>query len=268
MMTDQPELLTSIEDGIARITFNRPHARNALTGYMVDTMREFLKTVEHDPAVRCVIITGAGDHFMAGGDVKAFNEVLDMDGEARRRHFEIKASNAVGLFAVMERLPKPIIAKIRGACAGAAVGWAAAADFVLVSDTALFLVAHIKLGTSPDGAVTWHLPRVVGLRKAKEMAMLGDRVLAEEAVAIGLANRMVPDAELDAETEKLARRLAEGPTVAIGRTKQLLNVAAENTLQRQMQLEAEGFGACAVTDDFIDGMRSFAEKRAPVFKGV
>lgn len=98
--------------------------------------------------------------------------------------------------------------------------------------------------------------------------MLGDRVLAEEAVAIGLANRMVPDAELDAETEKLARRLAEGPTVAIGRTKQLLNVAAENTLQRQMQLEAEGFGACAVTDDFIDGMRSFAEKRAPVFKGV
>ena len=98
--------------------------------------------------------------------------------------------------------------------------------------------------------------------------MLGDRVLAEEAVAIGLANRVVPDAELDAETEKLAQRLADGPTVAIGRTKVLLNAAAHNAMLTQMQLEAEGFGACAATDDYVEGIRSFAEKRKAVFKGA
>lgn len=266
-MSDEPELLTEIDGPVARITFNRPHVRNALTTGMVTTMREFLKKVEHDPSVRVVVMTGAGDHFMAGGDVGGFARALDATGEERRADFEQRAGVAMSLFAVMERLPKPIIAKVRGAVAGASVGWVAASDFVLVSDTALFIIAHIVLGTSPDGAVTWHLPRAVGLRKAKEMALLGDRMSAQEAVEFGLANRVVPDADLDAETEKLIARLAKAPSYAIGRTKLLLNKAFSNSLDTQMQLEAESFGACAGTEDFAEGVRAFTEKRKAVFEG-
>lgn len=263
----EQEILTEIDGPIARITFNRPHVRNALTAGMVETMRDFLKRIEHDPAVRCVVMTGAGEHFMAGGDVAGFARAVDATPDERRWDFEQRARSAVPLFSVMERLPQPIIAKVRGAVAGASVGWVAASDFVLVSDTALFVVAHIHLGTSPDGAVTWHLPRTIGVRKAKEMALLGDRLSAAEAVELGLANRLVPDAELDAETEKLAKRLANAPSYAIARTKRLINQAHANSLAQQMDLEAESFGACAATDDFVEGVRSFTEKRKAAFKG-
>ncbi len=265
-MSEQ-EILTEIDGPIARITFNRPHVRNALTSGMVETMREFLKKIEHDASVRCVIMTGAGDHFMAGGDVAGFGRAMDATPDERRSDFEQRARSAMPLFAVMERLPQPIIAKVRGACAGASVGWVAAADFVLLSETALFVVAHIHLGTSPDGAVTWHLPRSIGLRKAKEMALLGDRLNAQQAVDAGLANRVVADAELDAETEKLAHRLAAGPSVAIARTKRLLNESNGRSLAQQMDLETENFGACAATEDFAEGIRAFNEKRKAVFSG-
>jgi 2-(1,2-epoxy-1,2-dihydrophenyl)acetyl-CoA isomerase len=266
-MTEDPELITEIANGIARITFNRPEVRNALTAGMVNTMTDFLKRCEHDDAVRCIVMTGAGDHFMAGGDVKSFALAIDQSPDDRRRNFEGRARGAMALFTVMERMPKPIVAKVRGACAGASVGWVAASDFVLVSETALFLVAHIALGTSPDGAVTWHLPRSIGLRKAKEMCLLGDRLSAQDAVHFGLANRLVADAQLDEETEKLIQRLANGPTKAIGRAKLLLNQAMENSQGTQMELEAQGFGDCAATGDFAEGIRAFVEKRKAVFKG-
>lgn len=262
------ELLTEIDGPIARITFNRPQARNALTAGMVEAMREFLARIEHDPAVRCVVMSGAGDHFMAGGDVAGFGRALEVAGPERQRDFEQRARVAMPLFTILERLRQPVIAKVRGAVAGASVGWVAAADFVLASETAIFLVAHILLGTSPDGAVTWHLPRAIGLRKAKEMALLGDRMNAEQALAAGLINRVVPSAELDAEVEKLARRLADGPSIAIARTKALLNQSAHRALAEQMALEAESFGACAGTDDFAEGVRAFNEKRKSNFSGV
>ncbi|HEX5806390.1 MAG TPA: enoyl-CoA hydratase/isomerase family protein, partial [Macromonas sp.] len=149
-MSQEPELLTEIDGPVARITFNRPKQRNALTAGMVEAMAEFLKQVEQNPSVRCVVITGAGEHFMAGGDVAGFAAAVDATPADRRADFERRARSGVPIFAVMERMPQPIIVKVRGACAGAAVGWVAASDFVLVSDTALFVVAHTALGTSPD----------------------------------------------------------------------------------------------------------------------
>ncbi len=265
-MSEQ-ELITEIDGAVARITFNRPHVRNALTSNMVTSMREFLMRIETDPAVRCVVISGAGEHFMAGGDVGGFSNALSAQANERRIDFEERARSAMSLFAVMERLPKPIVAKVRGAVAGAAVGWVAASDFVLASDTSLFVVAHILLGTSPDGAVTWHLPRTIGLRKAKEMAMLGGRLQARDAFEAGLVNQVFADADLDAETEKLVQRLVAGPSYAIGRTKLLLNQAFANPLGRQMELEAESFGACAASDEFAEGVRAFTEKRKAVFSG-
>lgn len=261
------ELLTEVDGAIARITFNRPKVRNALTTGMVTGMREFLKQIEHDDAVRCVVMAGAGDHFMAGGDVQGFAGAVDATPAERQADFEQRALIAVNLFAVMERMPKPIVAKVRGAVAGASVGWVAASDFAIASENSLFVIAHVMLGTSPDGAVTWHLPRAVGLRKAKEMALLGDRVSADEAQKYGLVNKVVPDTDLDAETEKLLARLAAGPTKAIGAAKILLNQSSENTLAKQMELEAQSFGACAATEDFVEGVSSFVEKRKAIFKG-
>jgi 2-(1,2-epoxy-1,2-dihydrophenyl)acetyl-CoA isomerase len=261
------ELLTEIEGGVARITFNRPEARNALTSGMVGRMAEFLAECEHRDDVRCIVMTGAGGHFMAGGDVKGFAGALHAPPAERSTDFEARARSAMLVFTLLQRMPKPVVAKVRGAVAGASVGWVAASDFVFVSEDAIFLVAHIALGTSPDGAVTWHLPRMVGLRKAKEMCLLGDRLSATDAVTTGLANRVVPDDQLDEETEKLISRLANGPTLAIGATKVLLNQSAENSQATQMELEARSFGACAATADFEDGIRSFVDKRKPVFRG-
>lgn len=266
-MSNEPELLTEIDGTIARITFNRPHARNALTVGMLDGMVEFLQRVENDTHVRVVVMSGAGEHFMAGGDVGGFAAAIDASPPERRADFERRARGGIPVFELMERLPQPIIAKVRGAVAGASVGWVAASDFVLVSQTALFVVAHIALGTSPDGAVTWHLPRNIGLRKAREMVMLGDRLSAQEAVDCGLANRLVPDAELDGEVEKLAARLSKGPAVAITQAKRLLSASAQRSLAEQMDAEAKAFGHCAGSEDFAEGVRAFTEKRKAVFNG-
>lgn len=267
-MSEEPDILTRIdENGIARIVFNRPHARNAVTRPMLDGMREFLKAIEHDPAARVIVMEGAGEHFMAGGDINNFAKTLEMSAADRRAEFENRISYAGMLFAVLERLEKPVIAKVRGACAGASVGWVAASDFAIASDTALFVVANTLVGTSPDGGVTWHLPRAVGLRKAKELAMLGDRLSAQDALAAGLVNWVVPDAELDERTEKLALKLARSASFAVGRAKAMLNASAANTLHTQLQFEAESFAACAATDDFAEGIRAFTEKRKPKFKG-
>jgi 2-(1,2-epoxy-1,2-dihydrophenyl)acetyl-CoA isomerase len=262
-----PELLVRFEDGVARITFNRPQVRNALTPGMVAGMIEALRECETREDVRVIVLSGAGDHFMAGGDVKAFAAAADAPGPQRAAQFEALALDTLPLFALIERIAKPIVAKVRGACAGASVGYVAAADFVLVSETALFLVANAAIGTSPDGAASWHLPRIVGLRKAKQMCLLGDRLSAQEAVECGLANWLHPDAELDAATDALARRLADGPTVALGQGKRLLNAALGNALTDHLALEAQAAGICCATRDFAEGVSAFVHKRAPRFEG-
>jgi 2-(1,2-epoxy-1,2-dihydrophenyl)acetyl-CoA isomerase len=261
------DILTSIDGGVATITFNRPEARNALTAAMLITMREFLKSVEHDPTVRCVVLTGAGDHFMAGGDVAGFGAALEMDPNERRRDFEARARSGIPIFTTLQRMPQPVIAKVRGAVAGASIGWVAAADYVIASETALFVFAHIHLGASPDGGVTWHVPRAIGLRKAKELVMLGGRLNAHEAANAGLVNQVVADADLDQEAAKIVRRFAEGPSVALAQSKKLLNFAAENSQARQMELEASSFADCAATQDFLEGIAAFTEKRKPAFTG-
>lgn len=263
----EPELLTDVADGVARIVFNRPKARNALTQGMVQGMTAFLQECEGRADVRVILLSGAGDHFMAGGDVKGFAEQAALESKERRARFEALALDNLQLFAALERIPKPVVAKVRGACAGASVGYVAGADFVLVSDTAFFMVANASLGTSPDGATTWHLPRVVGLRKAKQMCLLGDRLSAQDALACGLANWLHADAELDEATENLLRRLADGPTVALGQAKQLLNASLANALDTQLKQEAHAAGVSGASDDFAEGIASFVEKRKPRFRG-
>ncbi|MEL0019228.1 MAG: enoyl-CoA hydratase [Rickettsiales bacterium] len=263
-----PDLLVDVTEGVATLTMNRPDARNALSLEMRSGMHEFLDKHEFDDSVRCVIIKGAGDHFMAGGDVKSFAQMAkEQSPEELRTHFLHRIHDLHGFVSAMRRFPKPIIASVRGAAAGAGVSLAAACDLIIASEDAFFTLAYCHIGISPDGSATYSLPRMVGVKKAMEMVLLGDRLDAEAMAAAGLVNKVVPAAALDEETAKLAGRLAKGPTRAYSHAKRLMYASINNQLEHQLQLEAEAFADCAGSEDFREGVSAFVEKRKAVFKG-
>lgn len=259
------EVLTEIDGPVGRITFNRPAVRNAASSAMLMTMRQFLADVEQDRGIRCIVITGAGEHFMAGGDVQIFNEALDRSPAERREEFQRRVQSAGTLFTQLARMPQPIVAKIRGAAAGAALGFVAGADFAICGASSVFVLAHVNIGASPDGSSSYYLPRALGVRKAKELAILGQKLGAEEAFAAGLVTRVVPDDELDSAVSALVERVVAAPAESMRRAKFLIDQSLGNTLERQLQLEAQCFGECAATDDFVEGVRAFVEKRRARF---
>ena len=259
------DVLTEIDGPVARITFNRPAVRNAASMAMLMTMRQFLMDIEQDRGVRCIVISGAGEHFMAGGDVQAFNEALDRSPAQRRTEFEGRVQSAGALFVQLARMPQPIVAKIRGAAAGAALGFVAGADFAICGAGSLFVLAHVNIGASPDGTSSYYLPRVVGVRKAKELAILGEKLSAEDALSAGLVTRVVPDADLDSAVAKLVERIVAAPAESVRRAKFLMDQSLGNSLEKQLQLEAQCFGECAATEDFAEGVRAFVGKRKAIF---
>ncbi len=258
-----------IENAIATLTLNRPEALNALNTQMMDELHAAAARVEHDASVRAVILTGAGKHFMAGGDVKFFAETVAKipDANERRVLFEKFVGRLHPLMTSLRRMPKPVIASVRGAAAGFGLSLMMAADLAVVADDSYFTLAYCNIGTSPDGSSTYVLPRLVGMKRAMEIALLGDRFDAKHALAIGLVNRVVPAAELDAHVNALAERLAAGPTAALGRTKQLINRSLENDYDTQLQMEAEAFAASAAGEDFQRGVGAFVDKKKPEFVG-
>ena len=256
-----------ITDGVATLTMNRPEARNALSMEMRAQLIDVLHDIEHDDTVRCVVLKGAGDHFMAGGDVKGMSESIKKDPSDVRKEFLLRIHDLHPIMFAMRRMPKPIIASCRGAAAGAGVSMALACDLVIAADDAFFTLAYCKIGTSPDGSSSFHLPRAVGIKKAMEIGLLGDRFGAQEAKDIGMINFVVPNAELDAETAALAQRLAAGPTHVYGNTKALFYRSLESEFESQLQAEAEYFADCASRADFREGVSAFVEKRSPNFTG-
>jgi len=264
-MATTTDLLTEIEGPVARITFNRPAQRNAASTVMLERMLEFVTEVAALPSVRCVVLTGAGEHFMAGGDVQAFSETLKHSPEQRRAQFAARIKGTAPLFVALAQLPQPLVARVRGAVAGAALGFVAGADFAICGSSALFILAHVNIGASPDGSSSYHLPRAIGVRRAKELAILGRKVDAQEALALGLVNQLVPDAELDAAVAALVQKIVAAPAESVRRAKLLMNQSLHNTLERQLQLEAECFAACAATPDFVEGVGAFMAKRPAQF---
>ena len=263
-----PDLAVSVENGVATLTMNRPEARNALSSEMRSDLADALHDVEQDPVVRCVVLTGAGEHFMAGGDVKNMAESLaGKPPEQIRKEFLFRIHDLHPIMFSMRRMPKPIIASCRGAAAGAGVSMALACDLIIAAEDAFFTLAYCRIGASPDGSSSFHLPRAVGIKKAMEIALLGDRFDARTAQDIGMINYVVKTEELAAETEKLARRLASGPTHVYGNTKALFYRSLESEFEAQLQAEAEYFADCASRADFKEGVTAFAEKRSPVFTG-
>jgi len=261
-------LLYEVNNGVAYLTMNRPEVRNALSLDMRMQMLEAFQNLESDESVRCVVLRGAGEHFMAGGDIKSFMEFAKLTPEQRRLTFVNRIHGGLnGLMYTMRRLNKPIIASVCGAAAGAGVSVALSCDMIIAADDSFFTLAYSHIASSPDGGATYYLPRLVGTKKAMEIALLGDRFTAAEAKELGMINRVVPPAEIEEETRKLAERLAQGPTKAYGSIKKLILQSSENSLEQQLQSEAETFGDTAMAEDWVEGVSAFNEKRKARFTG-
>jgi 2-(1,2-epoxy-1,2-dihydrophenyl)acetyl-CoA isomerase len=260
-------VLTSTAGAVRTITMNRPKSLNALNRELTLGLRDAVFAAEQDKSVRCVVMRG-GEHFMAGGDLKWFHENLGKFGATEIRvTFEGFIQEVHAMIIALRRMPKPVLASVSGAAAGFGLSLVMACDLAIAADTAYFTLAYSAIGVSPDGGSTFALPRLVGLKRAAEIALLADRFDAAAAERLGLVNKVVPAAQLDAETAKLAARLAAGPTAVYGRTKMLLQRSLDNPLEAQLQREAESFAQCATEPDFAEGIRAFIEKRKPAFKG-
>jgi 2-(1,2-epoxy-1,2-dihydrophenyl)acetyl-CoA isomerase len=265
-MSEQ-QVLTEMSNGIGTITLNRASALNALSEQMMQELVEASARFEHDPAVRCVVLRGAGDNFMAGGDVKGFYKALKETRDAHVGGMERRIVATHQFLYQLRRMPKPVLVSIQGAAAGIGFSFAMAADLAIAADDAFFTLAYRHVGLSADGGATYFLPRIVGERKALELILLGERFPAEKALELGLVNWVVPRAQLADETSKIARKLADGPTVALGVAKRLVRSSLDNTWDAQSHREAEGMAIAVATEDHLEGVTAFVEKRKPAFKG-
>jgi 2-(1,2-epoxy-1,2-dihydrophenyl)acetyl-CoA isomerase len=260
------DLLETIEDGVATLTMNRPDRRNAMSWEMLDAMLEALPRLAADPGVGVVVLTGAGQAFSAGGDVKAM-------AEGKEFADPLMENNVAGLRSRMEvsrwlhDMPKPTVAAVPGAAAGAGFSLAVACDLRIASESARFTTAFARVGYSGDFGGSYFLTRLVGTAKARELYFTADLVDAPEALRIGLVNRVVPDDDLAAAVAELAGRLAGGPRIALGYMKRNLNAAESAALAEQLDREALNHILCGQTEDHKEATKAFVEKREPVFKG-
>ncbi len=258
------ELIEAHDRGVLTLTLNRPERLNALTGTMVDTLLATLRRAAVDREVRSIVLTGAGRAFCAGGDVKAMAEKEGAEKTLEERTTHLREH--MECTRLLREMPKPTIAVARGAVAGAGLSLALACDLLLAGDTLKMTSAFVKVGLSGDFGSTWFLTRLLGPR-AREFALLSPIVKADEALRMGLVNRVVADAELDAAGQALARQLADGPTITIGHIKANLNAAERGaTLAEALDHEAIRHIRCGMTEDHLEAAQAFVEKRTPAFK--
>jgi 2-(1,2-epoxy-1,2-dihydrophenyl)acetyl-CoA isomerase len=249
-------------DGIATVTLNRPEARNALNLEMREELEGALRSLEVEPDLRVLILGGAGEHFCAGGDVKFMQASRMTATEGQRR---VEAMNRAVL--ALARFRTPTIAMVDGFAVGAGCNLALACDLVVASERARFGEVFARIGLIPDGGGIYLLPRRVGLARAKELCFTADLVEAAEAERIGLVNRVVPAAELRAQTLALARRIADGPPRALAMAKSLLDRSLGLDLETALAWEALAQGMMIESEDHREGLTAFFEKRAPRFRG-
>ena len=256
----QPPLLLERNGAIATLRFNRPEALNAIDVPMANAFLAAVQSIAADPGVRAVVLRGNGRGFMAGGDLAT----LRADPVQGAIDILTPLNAALQLLAQMNA---PVIAQVHGAAAGAGLSLVLMADYVIAAEGTRFNLAYINLGTSCDVGASWALPRIVGVRQALEIALLGEAFTADDALRLGLVNRVVPGAELDSATAALAQRLANGPTLAYGAMKRLMRASMDHTLPEQLAAEKDAFVHCAGTEDFRAGVEAFHLRQSPQFVG-
>lgn len=262
-MSDAP-VLFEVTHGIARITLNRPETGNAVNLLMARALVDAAIQCQTDAAIRCVVLTGAGRLFCAGGDIGLFQSAGDRV-DAILRDLAGTLHMALVRFA---RMPKPLLVLVNGPAAGAGLSLAICGDVVLCGRSAHFTAAYSALGLTPDGGMSWLLPRLVGLRKAQEIVLTNRRIKADEAEAIGMVTRTVDDDMLVAEGEKLAVQLAGAAVGAIGAARALLRQSLETSLETQLEREAEAISRAGSMPECGEGLAAYFEKRPANFRGV
>jgi 2-(1,2-epoxy-1,2-dihydrophenyl)acetyl-CoA isomerase len=261
-----------IADGIGTITLNRPQKFNAITNQILRELRQALESAGNDNSVRCLVLTGAGSAFCAGQDL---NEIpiprSDADAAAPINTAASLEEHLHGLYHPvilgLRNLEKPVIAAVNGVAAGAGCSLALAADLRIAADNASFIQAFSRIGLIPDSGSTYFLPRLIGLARTFEMIFTGDAVSAQDALQMGIVNRVVPTADLLEVTHQLALRLAQGPTRALGLAKRAVNVALNGDLQTALNTEAHLQVEAAATHDAAEGISAFLQKRKARFQG-
>ncbi|TKC80254.1 enoyl-CoA hydratase [Trinickia terrae] len=265
MECNEDAVLLEVQNGIARVRFNRPRTLNAISPELATCFLKRCREIQENGECRAVVISGEGRAFMAGGDLSRFYEDFSRAADTAQKIIE-PMNEAL---SILVSLPLPVVASLRGPVAGAGMSVALACDLAIASRDVRFSFGYTQIGTSPDVGLSWMLPRIVGLRRAMGIALLGESLTAEQALQLGIVNRVTEEEDLDEATNALLNALAAGPTIAYGQTKRLLCASFGHDLEQQLSAELRSFQACAETEDFARGVSAFIEKRKkPQFTGA
>ncbi len=265
-MTASAKVMLERDGAVARIVLNQPEAMNAIGPEMARELARAAVELGRDDAVRCVVVAGAGRHFMAGGDVRYFAELLSLSAAERDEKLAGLITDVGDAVTALRAMPKPVVAAVRGAVAGFGLSLMCACDLAVAGESSSFKVAYCQLGASPDGGGSHSLPRLLGTRRALELALLDERIDARRALEFGLVNRVVPDDSLEGAVSALAQGLARQATAALGRTKRLIHSAFDNDLAGHLEAERIAFLAGAGSEEFAEAVAAFVAKRRPDFR--
>jgi len=261
-MTNQDQLKLQVENHVAVLTLNRPEAKNALTLDMKKGLLEYLPKLENDPDIRCIVLTGAGNAFCAGGDTKNMakdGKPVSYEDRVQQLHWEHRIP------LLLHSIPKPTLAVLPGPAAGAGFALALACDLRIAADTAFVITAYANLGLAGDYGSSWFLPRLVGDAKAKELFFSPERLSAEKCLELGIVNRVTKKDDLLEQAMAWATQLAEGPPIAYRYMKDNINQSWNSSLEEHLSVEAERMVQSAQTNDYVEAVKAFSEKRKPKF---
>lgn len=256
---------TEEKDGVLTVRLDRPESFNALSHQMIQELHEVFRDLERNSSVRAVMLTGEGPAFCAGGDVKGFHEALNEGGASAMFHGMPTVLH--DMILLMKLAPQPVLAAVNGPAVGAGFSLAAAADLMVVSEQAYFSLGYLKIGLSPDGGSTFFLPRILGVQKTFELLCSNERLSPAEAKQWGLAAQVFPAAEFRERAWQFALGLAALPTRAVAEGKRLISESLNTSLETQLSRETMGVKKISQSEDFLEGVTAFVEKRKPQFKG-
>lgn len=262
---DDESFLVERLDGVLKLSFNRPDAGNAIPSTAVPQLTALFTSAQEDRSIRCILIRGEGKVFSAGGDVAGFARSLEQDAATRQADFTRRLEGARRLVESVLAFDRPIVAAVRGAAAGAGIFYPLVADCAIGDETANFVFAHQRIALTPDAGLSIVLPQVVGVRMARMLVLTSARVDAQEALRLGMLNRVVDGDDLEAEALKLATRLARSPQYAAVTAKRIINATPEQSVTQILDAERDGIVGCVGDPDFDEGIRAFLEKRTARF---